>query len=250
MSQYPHGDPIEEARLLLPWFITGKLSGPERKLVESVLAKYPELADEYRRELKMVDMIRANTALLELSAVDTTQQRLETLMKRIEREEHTENVPQAPPQPLTPQLTWLQGLQQKLHHFFSNTSWLIPANAVFASLLLIQAGFLGWFVYTNSASQEGIQDSIYVTATATDDSSVVPLVKGMVLLVDFNGEAQVNQVREFLLRWNARIVDGPESGGLFKIEVKDVSPSAQESDAILQQMGQDNTVVAFIGREY
>ncbi|WGZ94475.1 MAG: hypothetical protein QJT81_00355 [Candidatus Thiothrix putei] len=244
MSQYPHGDPIEEARLLLPWFITGKLSEPERKLVENVLAKYPELADEYRRELKMVEMIRANNALLQLSAVDTTQQRLEKLMRRIEREEHTGNVPQAS---LTRQPAWLKDFRQKLRHFFSNTSWLIPANAVFAALLLIQAGFLGWFVYTNSTLQD---NSIYVTATATDDPAAVPLVKGMVLLVDFNGEAQMHQVREFLLRWNARIVDGPEGGGLFKIEVKDVSPSAQQSDAILQQMGQDNTVIAFIGREY
>jgi hypothetical protein len=69
-------------------------------------------------------------------------------------------------------------------------------------------------------------------------------------LVDFNGEATFHQVRDFLLHWNARVVDGPVSGNLFKIEVKDVKPSDQRSDVILQQMQQDQKVIAFIGREF
>jgi hypothetical protein len=247
MSLYPHGDPVEEARLLLPWYITGKLTEPERKLVERMLETHPELADEYRRELKLVDMIRANTALLQLSAVDTTQQRLEKLMKRIGSEEQANLVssPASTP-PLAPRYDWLTEVKQWMRNLLPRWEGLTPVNAMFALLLLIQAGFLGWFAHSVSSQQEGI----YVSATVAGDSSAVPVVNGMVLLVDFNGDARIQQVKEFLLHWNARILDGPNDTGYFKIEMKNVLSSDPQAGTILQQMQQDNAVIAFIGREY
>lgn len=247
MSLYPHGDPVEEARLLLPWYITGKLSESERKLVERILETHPELADEYQRELKLVDMIRANTALLELSAVDTTQQRLEKLMKRIEREEQTNPAESSvPSRQFAPKPDWLGEVKQWVRKLLPTWEGLTPVNAVFALLLLIQAGFLGWFAHSASSQQEGI----YVSATVAGDSTALPVVNGMVLLVDFNGDARIQQVKEFLLHWNARILDGPNDTGYFKIEMKDVMSSDPQASTILQQMQQDNAVIAFIGREY
>lgn len=247
MSLYPHGDPVEEARLLLPWYITGKLSESERKLVERILETHPELADEYQRELKLVDMIRANTVLLELSAVDTTQQRLEKLMKRIEREEQTNPAESSvPSRQFAPKPDWLGEVKQWVRKLLPTWEGLTPVNAVFALLLLIQAGFLGWFAHSASSQQEGI----YVSATVAGDSTALPVVNGMVLLVDFNGDARIQQVKEFLLHWNARILDGPNDTGYFKIEMKDVMSSDPQASTILQQMQQDNAVIAFIGREY
>ncbi|UOG92717.1 MAG: hypothetical protein L3K52_03060 [Candidatus Thiothrix sulfatifontis] len=248
MSLYPHGDPVEEARLLLPWYITGKLTETERKLVERMLETHPELADEYRSELKLVDMIRANTALLELSAVDTTQQRLEKLMKRIERDEQINAAPSPTAvHPRPPPRDRLREAKQWMRRLLPNWQGLTPANAVFALLLLIQAGFLGWFANASSSQPEGI----YVSATVADDpAATVPVIKGMVLLVDFNGEARIQQVREFLSHWNARILDGPTETGYFKIEMKDVLSSDPQASVILQQMQQDNAVIAFIGQEY
>ena len=242
MSLYPPGDPVEEARLLLPWYITGKLNESERNLVERMLEIHPELADEYRRELKLVDIIRANNSLLELSAVDTTQQRLEKLMKRIER---AEPVNAALPASAPPR-DWYVEAKQWLRKLLPTWEGLTPVNAVFAVLLLIQAGFLGWFANSVNGQPEGI----YVSATVADNPSAVPVVKGMVLLVDFNGNAQIKQVREFLQHWNARILDGPNDTGYFKIEMKDVPSSDPQAGTILQQMQQDNAVIAFIGREY
>lgn len=244
MSQYPHGDPIEEARLLLPWYITGKLSEPERKLVEQMLAKHPTLQDEYQRELKMVGMIRANTGLLQLSAVDTTHHRLDKLMKRIGQEERAKITHAAPP-PTRPSV-WLGGITASLQRLLPTFEWLTPANAVFALLLLVQAGFMGWFIQSNQPPA----GSLYTTAAVAKDQNAISATKGLVLLVDFHAEAQVHQVRDFLHQWNARIVDGPDDGNFFKIEVKGVQPSdQQQSSSILQQMQQDQTVIAFIGQE-
>lgn len=245
MSQYPHGDPVEEARLLLPWYITGKLSESERKLVEQMLAKHSMLQDEYQRELKMVDMIRANTGLLQLSAVDTTHNRLDKLMKRIGQEEQAKTQSVAPPH--TKRSVWSWDIVSFLRNLLPNITWLTPANAVFATLLLVQAGFLGWFIQSNAPQPR----SLYTTATVAEDQNAISVTKGLVLLVDFHAEAQVQQVRDFLHQWNARIVDGPDDNNLFKIEVKGIQPSdQQQSNLILQQMQQNQTVVAFIGQEY
>jgi hypothetical protein len=222
------------------------LSEPERKLVEHMLEQHPELKEEYHRELRMVDMIRANTGLLQLSAVDTTQHRLDKLMKRIGREEQAKAGVETTAAATSGSKTGARGLRQFLHNLLPTFEWLTPTNAIFAGLLIIQAGFLGWFAHSAIAPPE----NIYNTASVADDQTAVPVVKGMVLLVDFNGEAQLHQVRDFLLQWNARILDGPDANNLFRIEVKDVLPSDQRSDVILQQMGQDQSIVAFIGREY
>lgn len=49
MDLYPNGDPVEEARLLLPWYITGKLTEAERALVERMLEQHTDLKEEYLR---------------------------------------------------------------------------------------------------------------------------------------------------------------------------------------------------------
>ncbi len=249
MSQYPHGDPVEEARLLLPWYITGKLSDPERKLVEHMLAQHPKLKEEYHRELNMVDMIRANTGLLQLSAMDTTHSRLDKLLKRIGREEQAkasatpETIPRPPPEPKAA----ARGIKTWLTDWLPTFEWLTPGNTAFALLLLVQAGFLGWF----ANSMISPTSNVYNVATVADDQAATSVAKGLVLLVDFNEEAQVRQVRDFLRQWDARILDGPDDNNLFKIEVKGIQPhDQQQSSTVLQQMEQDKTVIAFIGREY
>ncbi len=250
MSQYPHGDPVEEARLLLPWYITGKLSKPEHALVEQMLAQHPALQDEYERELKMVDMIRANTGLLQISAVDTTQYRLDKLMKRISREELAKAAPAAPVgvTPKTRTSRW--NIKQFLHDWLPTLPSLTgftPANTVFASLLVLQVGVLGWL----TLSPNPVSNTPYRTVTMAEDQNSATVVKGLVLLVDFNPDSQMRQVRDFLHQWDARILDGPNDLNMFKIEVKGVKPAdQQQSDAVLQQMGQDQTVIAFIGREF
>jgi hypothetical protein len=249
MSLYPPGNSLEEARLLLPWYITGKLTEPEKKLVELMFEQHPELHEEYVRELNLVGLIRDNNSLLHLTAVDTTQHRLDKLMKRIAREEVQKEgkeeladarlIPVRKPFRLG---AFLQGL-------LPDMKWLTPANAVFASLLAVQAGFIGWYVHSMSDNKPA-SENVYLSASVAEDKAAMPIVNGMVLLVDFNGEATFHQVRDFLLHWNARVVDGPVSGNLFKIEVKDVKPSDQRSDVILQQMQQDQKVIAFVGREF
>ncbi|EIJ35209.1 hypothetical protein [Thiothrix nivea] len=245
MDLYPNGDPVEEARLLLPWYITGKLTEAERALVERMLEQHTDLKEEYLRELMLVDMIRANESLLRLTAVDTTQQRLDKLLKQIGREERalgqTSREP-AMPAARKPVTDWWQFFR----NLFPEDGWLKPANAVFALLLLVQAGFLGWFAHALSTSE----DSIYVTAGVADNKAEVPVIRGMVLLMGFNGNAPMSQVQDFLLKWDARILDGPDANNLFKVEFRAIDPDDLLSGLTLQQIQQDQAVVDFAGRPF
>ncbi|QTR50634.1 anti-sigma factor [Candidatus Thiothrix anitrata] len=248
MSLFPQGDPVEEARLLLPWYITGKLGDAERELVERMLAQHPSLQAEYRNELNMVGLIRDNASLLQLSTVDSTTQRLDKLMKRIERE--TQHV--APPvvsvesahhQPsVKPKPSWADFLRKLI----PDATWFTPANTVFASLLVIQIGLLGW--YSNSLTVN--PETIYVSASVSETPATVAVTQGMTLLVSFRDEAQIRQLRQFLHQWNAHIIDGPDNNDLFRLQIRDVPATDQRSEVILEQMQQDQNVIAFIGREF
>lgn len=245
MSLFPNGDPAEEARLLLPWYITGKLTEPERKLVEQMLAQNPELKSDYQRELRMVGLIRENTSLLQLTTVDATPQRLDKLMQRIEREENAKVAPAARPT-ITAKPKAALGWWQHLRNLLPDSGWLTPANAVFATLLVMQVGVLGWFAHLATAPTE----NLYVSASVADKQTAIPVTDGMKLLVEFKDGAHVQELRSFLLKWNAHITDGPDANNLFKIEIRDTPATDKRSAVILQQMQQDQAVVTFIGQEF
>ncbi|MEZ5476629.1 MAG: hypothetical protein R3E95_03790 [Thiolinea sp.] len=133
---------VEEARLLLPWYLTNTLSAEEQQRVNQALESSAELREEFLREEQMMRLVRENTSLLELSALDTTEQRLEKMLGRIEREEQQQQAARIAPQtsPVKPPP------QDWFKRFFGKglfgLDWLTPANAVFASLLVLQAGLL------------------------------------------------------------------------------------------------------------
>lgn len=244
MSLFPQGDPVEEARLLLPWYITGKLDKAEREFVERMLAQHPSLQAEYHDELTMVNLIRNNASLLQLSTMDSTAQRFEKLMKRIERE--TAPVAPAtitPPKPASTKPSWINYLRQ----WIPRATWLTPANAVFATFLVIQVALLGWF---NQSLQQVNPEGTYVSAAVSETPPTVAATDEMTLLVEFRDNVQIHQLRQFLQQWNARIVESPENDDFFRLRVRGVSKADQRSDAILEQMQQHQNLIAFIGREY
>jgi hypothetical protein len=245
MSQQTHKDPIEEARLLLPWYITGKLSEAEKALVDAALKQYPVLQEEYTQELKLVETIRLNADLLKLTAMDTTQQRLDKLLKRIDREEMP--VVAEPPvqvKPVArPSVSLWQTVQQFIAGWVGGNSLWKPANVVFASLLAVQVGVLALYYMQPK--------TLYETVTYEDTTTSSTKAKNLVVFVDFNQKASVTNVHNFLKQWNARVIDGPDSNDLFKIEFKNTQ-TLSESDVKqrIAQLEQEKAVVNFVGREF
>lgn len=243
MKQTPTGNPVEEARLLLPWYITGKLDALERSLVEQMLAHDAGLRAEYQRELKMVEMIRHNHALLDITAVDTTPQRLGKLLQRIEREAHpTAASVTAPTQPATrANSPWWANWRD----YLPQAPWFTPVSAVLAVLLLAQTAVLMWFINQEQPL------AIYQTVTTSDPrDTAVPTPSGTVLMIVFKETAQIQQLNNFLQRWNARILDGPAPGNVYTIEVRDIAPDAKNSTLLPQQMQQEQSLVMFVGNSH
>lgn len=83
----------------------------------------------------------------------------------------------------------------------------------------------------------------------TEDPDVRANVTGeLPFLISFNGKAKISQIKKFLDRWNAHIIDGPDENSLFKIQVKDATLSSV--DSIMRQMEKEEGIVSFIGPEY
>lgn len=213
---------LEEARLLLPWYLTGQLSAVEKELVENALGQFSELQAELKREEQMQKLVCQDAQLLELSALDTTPQRLENLLRRITREEEQKqesttlnaNAHLARPvvaQPKTTSVTpttkstkW----QEWLKNLFS-VEWLTPANAVLAGLLVCQVGvgafYLAYHQQTTQPADSAIAQTsaqgTYELSSVKDDtesSSVVLKDNEYLLLVTFNPDAKIGAVQKFL----------------------------------------------------
>ncbi len=255
MSQHTHKDPIEEARLLLPWYITGKLSAAEKAAVEAALQQYPVLQEEYTRELKLVETIRLNADLLKLTAMDTTQQRLDKLLKRIEREAvHTTPVelsPEVKPavSTLAKRPSWWQGIKQSVTDWLGDGGMWKPANALFASLLAVQIGVLA--LYYIQAPTNSTASTVYKTVTMEGVENAGESKNNLVVFIDFNKNANVTTLRQFLKKWNAHVIDGPDNNELFRVEFKNTQAfSDADIKQRLVQLEQDKAVISFVGREF
>lgn len=262
MSQHHQSDSVEEARLLLPWYITGKLTDAEKELVERMLEQDASLRADYLREVNVVKLIRENNSLLKLTAVDTTQQRLDKLLKRIDREVPAISVEIEPIPTLTPNLNAnskktrvkspaisnvLNEILVQVKEFFTFS----PTNALFASLIAVQIGLVAWYAYGSLKPNTSVEN-IYESASVVElpNTRNTANNNSLILLMEFNDKASIGQVKEFLGKWNARILDGPDENNYFKIEVKQGSANDKQVDSLVQQMKQDQSVVTFVGKNY
>ncbi len=248
---------IEEARLLLPWYLTNTLSDEEQDLVNRALEASPELRKEFVREEKMMRLVKENASLLELSALDTTEQRLENTLARIDREEQqqleiaTETKDSVTKQPLGAKTTdsWLGRL---FKHKLFDIEWLSPANAVFASLLAVNVGVLGYHQLNQPESV--IEEASYDTASSVGSASGGIIKKGLQkqFLMEFQPDAQHGEVCDFLNKLDAHIIRGPDSSNTFVVEM----PTAPYTDAealandIMSKASDDNAPVVFIGPKF
>lgn len=169
MNNQENNQLVDEARLLLPWSLTGQLSKQEQAMVDAALENSAEFRAEYAQEERMLRTVRENTSLLELSAMDTTELRLNKLLTRIEKEPaHA----QAKPSEVLPAIT-IQGetawtkFKQGWKDFWQgsgNATWLTPANAVLGVLVLSQA-VLGAVYLTKPAKTE----TLYTVASVPSE---------------------------------------------------------------------------------
>lgn len=254
---------LEEARRLLPWYLTDKLSRAEHSLVNQALEQFSELQQELVQEEKMMRIVRTNTSLLELSALDTTEQRLNKLLGRIDRadeklEEPNLNQTSLPVASSRQAAPVTQPKAQTKKNWFDflwrkplfNLEWLTPANAVFASLVIAQVAILAYSQF-NLAS-----DPKFTVASVETPHAVKGAVDGKTeisrFLVQFANDAKHAEVCEFLNKWQAHIVSGPNAQNIFTLEMPVASniDKVALADSIMQQTAQQSSPLLFLGPQF
>ncbi|HPQ95204.1 MAG: hypothetical protein KDI44_04710 [Thiothrix sp.] len=212
--------------MLLPWYLTGRLSGEEKGVFEQALAVFPELQRELGREQQVMKLVRENASLLELTALDTTQQRLDKVLGRIDAREGvavvagmvTRDVPVAASGPVRSRFAdWFDRLFRQPLFF----EWLTPANAVFACLLAVQLGLLGMYLYSQPAGKDS---ALYQAASAAGSGGTDSLPgSGHLLVIRFEDGIAYEKVFDFLRKTRSRIVAGPDQSNVLTVDIMGVS---------------------------
>ncbi|CAA6825290.1 MAG: Unknown protein [uncultured Thiotrichaceae bacterium] len=250
MNSHESGNLVDEARLLMPWYLTNKLSSEEQRLVNEALEQSPELRGEFLQEEKMMRLVKENKRLLELTALDTTEQRLDKMLSRIQHEEQ-QQTQIAKNTAISKRKEKAEGWLGKFFRsgLFGN-DWLSPANAVFASLLVCQLGVMGYMQLSSSAPEGVVYESASVSKVSAGQAGIKKST--VTFLVEFQDDAPHGEVCDFLNTWSARIVSGPDNQNMFSVELSTDSTTdvAALADNIMQQATAGKAPLSFIGPQF
>jgi hypothetical protein len=214
----------EEIEMLLPWYATGRLDRADMAKVESYLARHPQVArqlDLVREEQEQA--VAANEALGWPSAGAA-----DRLMARL---------PAAPRggSPWRAGALFFQGLRE----FFAaptagGVRW---AAAGVAALLAVQTATIATLLLSD-------RGGTYQQASGRQSGTA-----GITALVAFTDEATAPAISRLLAEFDASIVDGPRSGGLYKIRLRMEDRSQAEARLRLLEERRDIVRVVLRSRD-
>ncbi len=169
---------LHEARLLLPWYANGTLSLEDRRRIDALLAASPDL----RAELAWLETVRGE--LKRSTEAGTDDGGLGELLGRIDVPAEGNVVPIARP---------------------ARPRWHMPALAIAASLVLVQAVVIGVLVQQPDETLRPLS------------GPVDP--RGVLLQVRFQPQATEAEMRGLLTGIGGELVAGPGALGLYTVRV-------------------------------
>lgn len=202
---------IHQEAELLPWYLTGALSEPERRQV----AHHLESCKACREELDEITQIRQDLATVYASQPVPSSQLARSVMARVDEQAR----PQANPQ--TVRRAGVLGLDQWIR------SLLLPqwAPTFVVLLLVVQTALLVW---------------IGIPATTPDHVSSRSVgAQTARIIVTFHATATMGQIQSLLQDLQGRIIAGPTDDGRYTIEVSAMDlPATQRKIDSLKARGE------------
>jgi len=206
---------------LLPWHAAGTLNHRDAVRVEEALARDPDLAHHFevvREEL-------AATINLNESLGGRSARAMERLFAAIDAE------------PVRSRSIG-SNLSLKITDFFSRlaprtVAWAAAAAAV---ALVLQAGVIANLAVGQRTFE--VAGAHPAQHAATADARADALIR-------FAPQASADEVTKFLESNKATVVDGPMSGGLYRIRI--ANASKDELNSIIARMQENRAVVGFVG---
>ncbi|MCK5726102.1 MAG: hypothetical protein KAH22_04665 [Thiotrichaceae bacterium] len=222
----------EEASLLLPWYITGKLSLDEVKKVESCLATSTSLRQELASEQKLSTMIRTDPDVLDLMAITTEDQRLAALLGKINKssqQEISHNVK------TRSDFSFYQVLEGIGKLFLPPSfSWASTAIAVF---LLVQIVIFSSILADRTGGQ-------YKLVTAPIENAII-LEKDVQLIIQFHPEASPLDIQRILKNSHVKIFENPDGGTNYNLVLN--KKQTKESWNKIMNLLSNNPSILFVG---
>ncbi len=214
----------EAIEALLPWYEKGQLDAGDASRVEAYLASHPDMASQ----LVLVEEERAEAVLLNEARGAPGAGALDRLMGSIE--EHEAANPS-----LAGTKTALWGWASKLlgAPVPASLQWVAGAAAV---LVIVQGVSLG--VLMTSGPQQGAG---YETASGTGQT----IAQGTFALIQFAQDANAGDITRLLTEFDARIVDGPKPGGIYKVRISGTVLDEAKRDTILRKLQSRRTLILF-----
>lgn len=207
----------EEIEMLLPWYTTGRLGRADMAKVESYLARHPEVG----RQLELVRSEQEETAAANEVLGSPPAGAVDRLIASLPRARQG-------------RLPFRAGatLVQRVAEFFtaptaSGVQW---AAIAVAGLVAVQAAAIATLLLSD-------RSGTYQAASGRQTGD------GISALVVFTDEATIPTISELLAEFDARIVDGPKAGGVYKIRLRmeDRLPAARE--ALLRRLAERRSIV-------
>lgn len=205
----------EDVEMLVPWYVTGRLDAADAGRVEAYMRGNPEFA----RSVELAREERAAAVSVSEAQGMPSARATDELFARIAAE----------PQPAVHQAKRrASGLLAALSEFFTAPSPVAVRYAAVAAaaLVLVQAAALGHLL-----SSSGRED--FRTASGPQTAA-----DGTFALVGFAPEARLGDVAALLEGLDARIVEGPLKGGLYRVRIAaDAARARATLDALKANRG-------------
>jgi len=201
----------EEIEKLLPWYVTGRLGLSDSRNVEGYLRQHPD-------------------ALAQLQLVRGERQEVMRAYEAMgwPHPDMSDRLMASLPECATP----TSGRLATLGQFFRmppllGLQW---AALAIALLVLAQAAFI----------------TILLTRAPNYRLAAGSPGDGVPALIAFSDDAKASDVAQFLTDFNAAIIDGPKSGGVYKIRLRVLDKSKPVRDALLSKLAERRDIVRIV----
>ena len=243
----------EQASLLLPWYITGKLAQAESEKVDAVLKVSSELRNELVRQLEMSEMIKEDPDVLDLTAISSQDRRLESLIAHINKNPTrlANSDSQSFLQRLLDRFLYKETGKSSLLHSTSSVglskkSWLSSHRwqAAFSLFIVSQVAILA--IVMNKSDNTFSSGAEYELAGA--DSTYVSSGQP-VLTFQFTKQADEEVINKLFNKVDAEIVEHSEGSSNYKVVLKS-GLSEQEIESLIRDLEKQSDLILLIGRGF
>lgn len=215
----------DEMEMLVPFYVTGRISAADAARVDAYLARHPDFARSIEASR---DERRAAVEVSEAAGFPSARA-TDEIFRAIAAE----------PVPTTLAMQGAaRGLLDRVREFFAapTAMGLRYATATAAAIILVQAAVLGT-LWSGRAPDSG-----YETASGPQQAS-----SGAIALIAFQEAATLAQINRVLESAGARIVEGPLKGGLYRVRLPaEVKAAADIERAITSLKGHAGVVKAAV----